>query len=164
MPPFFMSIVSPSDHWMFISSNGGLTAGRKNPDNALFPYYTDDRIHDSKDQTGSKTILFLVQGNKKYLWEPFSTCYEGIYRIQRNIYKNVFGNKLIYEEVNQDLHLTFRYAWFNSEKFGFIKRSQLLNQASEAVAVNILDGIQNVLPRRHWTAIPVRIQHACRRL
>ena len=68
-----------------------------------FPYYTDDRIHDSKDQTGSKTILPCRQGNKKYLWEPFSTCYEGIYRIQRNIYKNVFGNKLIYEEVNQDL-------------------------------------------------------------
>jgi hypothetical protein len=30
MNPFFMSIVSSSDHWMFISSNGGLTAGRKN--------------------------------------------------------------------------------------------------------------------------------------
>ena len=29
MPPFLMSIVSDSDHWMFISSNGGLTAGRK---------------------------------------------------------------------------------------------------------------------------------------
>ncbi len=30
MRPFFMSIVSDSNHWMFISSNGGLTAGRKN--------------------------------------------------------------------------------------------------------------------------------------
>ncbi len=28
IPPFFMSIVSDSDHWLFISSNGGLTAGR----------------------------------------------------------------------------------------------------------------------------------------
>ena len=27
--PFFMTIVSPSDHWLFIASNGGLTAGRK---------------------------------------------------------------------------------------------------------------------------------------
>ena len=27
MRPFFMSIVSNSNHWMFISSNGGLTAG-----------------------------------------------------------------------------------------------------------------------------------------
>ena len=41
MRPFFMSIVSHSDHWMFIASNGGLSAGRKNCDFALFPYYTD---------------------------------------------------------------------------------------------------------------------------
>mgnify|MGYP000173917478 CR=1 FL=1 len=30
MRPFFMTIVSDSNHWMFVSSNGGLTAGRKN--------------------------------------------------------------------------------------------------------------------------------------
>ena len=38
MRPFFMSIVSDSNHWMFISSNGGVTAGRKNAEYALFPY------------------------------------------------------------------------------------------------------------------------------
>ena len=37
MRPFFMSIVSDSNHWMFISSNGGLTAGRKNAEYSLFP-------------------------------------------------------------------------------------------------------------------------------
>ncbi|MBV1888112.1 MAG: hypothetical protein KUG51_02360, partial [Urechidicola sp.] len=37
MRPFFMSIVSDSNHWMFISSNGGLTAGRKNSESSLFP-------------------------------------------------------------------------------------------------------------------------------
>lgn len=42
MRPFFMSIVSHSDHWMFLASNGGLSAGRVNSDYALFPYYTDD--------------------------------------------------------------------------------------------------------------------------
>ena len=36
MRPFFMSIVSYSNHWMFLSSNGGLTAGRKNAQFALF--------------------------------------------------------------------------------------------------------------------------------
>ena len=38
MRPFFMTLVSSSDHWMFISSTGALTAGRANPDLALFPY------------------------------------------------------------------------------------------------------------------------------
>ena len=45
--PFFMSIVSDSNHWMFISSNGGLSAGRKNAEYSLFPYYTDDKITES---------------------------------------------------------------------------------------------------------------------
>ena len=57
MPPFFMSIVSDSNHWMFISSNGGLSAGRKDSDNAIFPYYTDDKITESYDITGSKSIF-----------------------------------------------------------------------------------------------------------
>ena len=57
MRPFFMSIVSDSNHWMFISSNGGLSAGRKNSEFALFPYYTDDKITESADITGSKTIF-----------------------------------------------------------------------------------------------------------
>ena len=45
MAPFFISVVSNSDHWMFISSTGGLTAGRVSPENALFPYITVDKIH-----------------------------------------------------------------------------------------------------------------------
>ena len=47
LPPFFISVVSNSNHWMFISSNGALSAGRKNSDHALFPYYTDDKITES---------------------------------------------------------------------------------------------------------------------
>ncbi|HSR88543.1 MAG TPA: hypothetical protein VLL07_06275, partial [Pontiella sp.] len=57
MAPFFMSIVSDSNHWMFISSNGALTCGRRNPESALFPYYTDDKIQDAQDQTGPGTIV-----------------------------------------------------------------------------------------------------------
>jgi hypothetical protein len=146
MPAFFMSIVSDSDHWMFISSNGALSAGRKNPDNALFPYYTDDRIHDSNDITGSKTILWISKDGKSYLWEPFSNNYNGIYIIERNIYKNITGNKIIFEEINRGLSIIFRYAWLNSGKFGFIKKSTLANTNSEKVIVDIVDGIQNILP------------------
>src|SRR5512136_2542663 len=57
MRPFFLSVVSSSDHWLFLSSTGALTAGRRDPDLALFPYYTDDKIHDAGEVTGSKTVL-----------------------------------------------------------------------------------------------------------
>jgi hypothetical protein len=63
------------------------------PDHALFPYYTDDRIHDSQDQTGGKTILLVARAGRTSLWEPFSQRYEGLYRITRSLSKSVYGNK-----------------------------------------------------------------------
>ena len=146
MPPFFMSIVSDSDHWMFISSNGALTAGRINPDNALFPYYPDDRIHDSQDHTGSQTMILVTRAGKRFLWEPFSPHCGGLYVIERALYKNCYGNKLIFEERNFDLNLTIRYAWLNSEKYGFIKRAVITNDGDAGVHISLLDGIQNILP------------------
>jgi hypothetical protein len=146
MTPFFMNIVSDSDLWMFVSSNGALTAGRKNPDQALFPYYTDDRIHDSKDITGSKTILFITKDEKSFLWEPFSSRYEGLYNIEKSIYKNTAGNKLIFEESNIDLSVSFRYSWMNCDRFGFVRKSRIVNDCTGSVFINVLDGIQNILP------------------
>lgn len=146
MDPFFMTIVSNSDHWLFISSNGGLSAGRKNPDNALFPYYTVDKIQDLSEYSGSKTILLVQKGNQTFLWEPFSDNYSGIYKIQRNIYKSIYGNKIVFEEINEDLGFTFSYKWLNSEKFGFIKKSTITNHLNSNAKVSILDGIQNILP------------------
>ncbi|MGI9238507.1 MAG: hypothetical protein ACR2QZ_13995, partial [Woeseiaceae bacterium] len=55
MEPFFISVISDTDHWLFISSTGGLTAGRVSPETALFPYVTVDKIHESTTHTGSKT-------------------------------------------------------------------------------------------------------------
>ncbi|MGO8925576.1 MAG: hypothetical protein ACLQU3_01440 [Limisphaerales bacterium] len=146
MRPFFMSVVSSSDLWMFISSTGALTAGRGNADMALFPYATDDKIHDSADITGSKTLLLVRQHGRDHLWEPFSNRYQGIYRCQRNLYKSFCGNKLLFEEHNTDLGLTFRYGWFNSERFGFVRHAWLCNSRPAAVRVTLLDGIQNLMP------------------
>jgi hypothetical protein len=146
MRPFFMTLVSDSDHWMFISSTGALTAGRGNADLALFPYVTDDKIHDSADITGSKTLLLVRQQGRDYLWEPFSDRYQGIYRSQRNLYKSFYGNKLLFEEHNADLGLTFRYGWFNSDRFGFVRHAWLSNSRPATVRVRLLDGIQNLMP------------------
>lgn len=146
MPDFFMSGVSNADHWMFISSNGALTAGRKNPDHAIFPYYTDDKIMDTSEITGSKTIIKVTISDKTYLWEPFSIRFENQYRIQRNIYKNTVGNKILFEEINADLGLIFKYTWLNSEKFGFVKKSELINTKTSGIKIEILDGIQNLIP------------------
>jgi len=146
METFFMTIVSSADHWMFIASNGSLTAGRKNPESALFPYYTDDKIMDTPELTGSKTIIKATIGGKTFLWEPFSDRYAGAYQIQRNLYKSKFGNKIRFEEFNLDLGLAFRYTWAFSDSHGFVKYAELENTSDEHLQVEVLDGLQNLLP------------------
>jgi hypothetical protein len=146
--PFLLSIGSSADHWMFISSNGALTAGRCHPDRALFPYYTDDKIHDAAAITGPKTIFIIERSTEKYkyLWEPFSERGCGIYQVRRNLYKNFRGNKIIFEEINQQLGLTFRYGWTSSEQFGWVRKPSLINTTAGTVKVRSLDGLQNLLP------------------
>ena len=146
MDDFFISLVSDSNHWMFISTLGGLTAGRVNAESALFPYYSDDKIRSNSSHTGSRTLTLITRGNKTSFWAPFSESYEGIYKVNRKLYKNVLGDKIIFEEKNQDLLVTFRYAWRTSQKFGFVKTSTLINNCHEPVEIDIVDGIENLLP------------------
>jgi hypothetical protein len=147
MRPFFMSIVSDSNHWMFISSNGGLTAGRKNAEFALFPYYTDDKITEFADVTGSKTIFQIRFDDKALIWEPFSERFNDQYNLTRNLYKNLYGNKIIFEEIHNDLHLTFRYEWNSTNLFGFVKKSEIINNSNNDYNITVLDGIQNIMPQ-----------------
>ncbi|MEM9297965.1 MAG: hypothetical protein AAGA64_06195 [Bacteroidota bacterium] len=146
MRPFFMSIVSDSNHWMFIGSNGGLSAGRKDAENALFPYYTDDKIVESAENTGSKSIFQVRKDGKLHIWEPFSMRYACLYNTSQNLYKNEYGSKVIFEEVNHDLKLTFQYQWNSSNTYGFVKKSKLINDDPDEVSITLLDGIQNIMP------------------
>ncbi len=148
MPAFFMSIVSGADHWLFISSTGGLSAGRVNSEHALFPYYTEDKLTENNENTGPKTILRVTRGDQTWLWEPFSIRQDGQYQLERNLYKNIPGTKLIFEEINHSLELVFRYTWCTGDRFGFIKTAWLSNtkDSKSWKEVEVLDGFQNILP------------------
>ncbi len=146
MRPFFMSIVSPSDHWLFMSSNGGVTAGRRTPETALFPYETDDKITLNQKNTGGKAILKVRRNGRTTIWEPFSERYNGIYRLERNLYKSMEGSVVIFEEYNLDVELQVRSTWTTSDRFGFVRQIQVLNKGKEQVQIEFVDGIQNILP------------------
>ncbi len=139
--PFLMSIVSDVDLWMFLSSTGGLTAGRRSAENALFPYVTDDRIYDAFRHTGPLTILQVPE-----LWEPFSDRFEGLYRLRRTLSKHMLGHKVRFEEVNVDLGLQFSYTWQPSDEFGWVRTAELTNVGGQSKSVRVLDGLRNILP------------------
>ena len=146
IPPFFISVVSNDDHWLFASSTGGLTAGRVSPRSALFPYITVDKIHESTTHTGSRTLLRVHRDMDCELWEPFNREQVGRFQVSRNLYKNTLGNKLCFEEINHDLHLAFRYTWMTSRQYGFVRQCELENLGDRDLRVDLLDGLQNILP------------------
>ena len=145
MSPFLMAIVSGSDHWMFVSSTGGLTCGRRNPGLALFPYYTDDKVHDAWSTTGPQTSILASRNGKTSLWKPFWPLAD-VYGVERNLYKNLAGTRLVFEEINQQLGLSFSYSWASSERFGFVRKCSLVNTGSDEVGIEVLDGLRNLLP------------------
>ena len=147
MDPFFVTVVSAADHWLFASSTGALTAGRRSPDHALFPYETVDKIHDAQGKTGGLTLLRASRdGGAPALWEPFSDRYAGLYSIRRSLAKSLRGDRLRFEETNDDLGLTVAQTWTTSERYGFVRTSELRNESGEAVHVEIVDGVQNLMP------------------
>jgi hypothetical protein len=146
MAPFFISVISSADHWLFVSSTGGLTAGRVSPETALFPYVPVDRVHESFSHTGPRTVLRVIADGRPQLWEPFKRDCEARFELSRHLYKNTLGNKLCFEEVNRDLKLTFRYTWMTSDHFGFVRHCELVNTGRRHARVDVLDGLQNILP------------------
>ncbi len=142
--PFFMTISSSSDAWNFIWSNGALSAGRKDANQAVFPYYTADKILDLKNVTGSYSAVKIPGPDGTFFWEPFADNSQ--YKIERNLYKNASGSHIIFEEKNLELNLTWRTEWTSSDKYGLVKIASIKNDGDKEISVEILDGAQNIMP------------------
>ncbi len=141
LSPFFIQMSSSSDIWLFMSSNGGMTAGRKNAENSIFPYETDDKLHTNFDSC-SKTILKIGSS----YWQPFEVNGVKKYEITRNIYKGYYGDSVMMEEINHSLGLSFSYKLESSEAYGLVKTSSFKNLTEKPLQVEVLDGIGNLLP------------------
>jgi len=147
IPPFLMSIVSVGDHWMYVSSSGGLTAGRVSAENCLFPYLTVDRLHDCHPYTGPITLIRHRKTSDDFsVWQPFIDGVTGTSVGPRSLLKHVAGNQVIFEEANERLELTFRYSWRTSMQFGFVRTATLKNTGSRDIDIELVDGLQNIFP------------------
>lgn len=139
--PFLVSVVSPSDHWLYASSAGGLAAGRVHAESSLFPYMTDDRLHRAHHDIGPWTC-FVVGGTS---WEPFRPRNTGA--VRRHLRKSVAGDRLVFEEEHLGLGLRFVYQWAFSERYGFVRTATLERLGGEGtLQIEVVDGLQGLLP------------------
>ncbi len=147
LTPFFLSVPSDVDLWMFITSGGGLTAGRVDASGSLFPYLTVDQLHDAHHHTGPVTLIRLEgEDGQAVIWEPFVADNSTNPAVNRNLYKNVTGNRIVFEEINRELGLAFSYQWSASSQFGWVRSARLENLGPGARRLDLLDGLRNVLP------------------
>jgi hypothetical protein len=144
--PFLTSLVSDSDLWLFVASNGGLTAGRRSPATALFPYVTEDKLADSPGLTGPVTSVIATRGGRADLWHPLAEADRLVHPTRRRLYRSVLGTRLVFEEEHPGLGLTFRASWRTSDRFGFVRECALANLGTTPVSVRLLDGLLNLLP------------------
>ncbi len=142
--PFLMTVVSSSDLWMFVSSTGGLTAGRVAPAQCIFPYETDDRLHHLSGRVGPVTVLRVRRSGTTSLWEPFSGEQPNT---RRSLLKSLLGNVVIFEEQHLELGLTIRARWAPSDRFGWVRTVSLISEeGNEPVTVEVVDGLLDVMP------------------
>ncbi len=166
MDNFFMTITSSSDVWNFCWSKGGITAGRIDSNHAVFPYYTADKVSDAASYTGNFTAIAVKtkpaksaasqnddDGSSISIWEPFAAL-RAAPSVQaasstylfRNIYKNLNGTEVLFEEINTRLKLKFLTGWTSSEKYGLVRYSQIVNLSDDEIECSVLDGCQNIMP------------------
>jgi len=145
MPPFLMSIVSNGNVWLFAGSNSAFTAGRTDSDHAIFPYQTVDKILNRPGSGGVRSIFLVEREDGWALWEPWQNS-GGAYRITRNLYKNLLGTAVVFEEINKDLGLRFSWRLTTSETYGLVRFCTLENLTHEPVRVRYLDGWNQMLP------------------
>lgn len=134
LAPFLMSIVSDSDHWLFVGSNGPFTAGRVDADRALFPYQTVDKILRHADSSGALTILQINRGGEWVEWKP----------TEHTLYKHIYGTSVVFEQA--DDRLRFRWSLTTCEPYGFVRECRLENLTGEPLEIRYLDGWHQLLP------------------
>ncbi|WP_456819936.1 hypothetical protein [Cellulomonas sp. URHB0016] len=147
LPPFFMTLIGASDLWLFISSTGGVTAGREESDRALFPYTTEDKVAHGAGRTGGLTLLRVsTPAGQTLLWQPFAERRPGDPDVERHLYKDFLGSTLVFEEQRADLGLRARVSWQTSARYGVVRGVELTSLTDGPVDVDVLDGFVDLLP------------------
>jgi len=146
MDAFLMSLASDQDHWMFVTSSGAMTAGRVDPDHALFPYYTQDKLEDMLGRSGGWTLMRIGEGDGARVWEPFSRAARMSCAVERRVSKNDLGSHIVLEERERASGLVISVSWRASERYGFVRRVELRNEGTVPVRARVLDGMLNLLP------------------
>jgi hypothetical protein len=146
LEPFLMSIAGDSDAWLFVGSNSPFTSGRIDPDGAMFPYETVDKLLRHPDGSGALSAFRVRRGGSPaVLWEPWRSDRLDS-SISRNLYKHILGTTVLFEETHHELGLRFRWSLATTARFGLVRQALLENIGGDPLSIDYLDGFHMILP------------------
>jgi len=141
LPPFLMNVVSDGDVWIFAGSNGGLTAGRRDPDGALFPYRPADQLLHEPRSSGIFSLL-RVDGR---VWQPWAAAAPSA-AVSRTLAKHELGCSVVFEETHAGLGLRCRWRIGGCSAFGLVRQATIENLTDRPRRIELLDGWHRLLP------------------
>ena len=143
MSPFLMTIVGDTDLWMYLSSAGSFTAGRVQPDRCIFPYETDDRLHELNGLAGPLTLIRFEDGR---IWRPMDKRFDGA-GATRVLRRSLVGDMVELEETDSRSGVVFRVQMSLSDTFGVVRQCEMhLADGATPARLELLDGYVNVIP------------------
>jgi hypothetical protein len=106
------------------------------------------------EQTGGKTILRVTRMPAALTsGSPSPTAMPASIGLERHLYKNIYGNKLIFEEVNHDLQIEAAH-WPGAPATALaLSGAAGYRTRQPACRIELLDGLQNLLPYGATTAL-----------
>ena len=141
LDPFLVGVVSPSDHWLYASSAGGLAAGRVNAEGSLFPYRTDDLLHRVQGFSGGWTGI----RENGVVWEPFTGRPSA--DIKRSLARSTAGDRLLFDEIHEGLGLRASACWCFSDRSGILRRVKVsrLDDRGGTRRLEVMDGLRDLV-------------------
>jgi hypothetical protein len=103
-----------------------------------------DKIHLRWEHTGPRTWIRLPAGAAPRCGSPSRSGLRADTSRQRSVWKNLSGTRIRFE-VHPSGRLRFQHEWFTAAELGLV-RSARLQALGEPVAVQVLDGVLNLLP------------------
>ncbi|MCD8482895.1 MAG: hypothetical protein LR015_09690 [Verrucomicrobia bacterium] len=143
LPPFMMILTSDRDHWMFINSDGSFTCGRRNPDHALLPYYTQDKLQDMRGSSGSFSAL-KISGSQD-LWMPFGVMPPVAGTVERVLRKSDMGDTVELQETHLEWGLRWSICYRSSGRLGIVRSVTCENISPKVKVLEVVDGLRNIL-------------------
>lgn len=133
--------------WSFYVNRGQAVSsiGIRDKNNCIMEFFPANEAYKMVYSNGFRTFLKVINGEEKFIYEPFSVVTSE--KIKRII--KIKNNELRLVEINDELNMNIEITYFTlpNEEFSALGRKvEVLNKSNKKIHIEILDGLSAIQP------------------